>query len=85
MLRKLNAVSAHGGWPCHLAVSPKGQSVIQYELDGSGRLRERKGVTKVAPGSGPRHFALHTSGKFGYLLNELLRTKILACLPNRVG
>jgi 6-phosphogluconolactonase len=28
----------------------------------------------VAPGSGPRHFAFHPSGKFGYVINELLST-----------
>jgi 6-phosphogluconolactonase len=25
----------------------------------------------VAPGSGPRHFAFHPSGKFGYVINEM--------------
>jgi 6-phosphogluconolactonase len=28
----------------------------------------------VKPGSGPRHFAFHTSGKFGYVINEILCT-----------
>ena len=26
---------------------------------------------KVAPGSGPRHFSFHPSGKFGYVINEM--------------
>lgn len=30
--------------------------------------------TAVAPGSGPRHFAFHPSGKFAYVINELLST-----------
>ncbi|HEX3726262.1 MAG TPA: beta-propeller fold lactonase family protein, partial [Pirellulales bacterium] len=30
--------------------------------------------TSVAPGSGPRHFAFHASGKFGYVINEMLCT-----------
>jgi 6-phosphogluconolactonase len=29
---------------------------------------------KVNPGAGPRHFAFHTSGKFGYVLNEMQST-----------
>jgi 6-phosphogluconolactonase len=28
----------------------------------------------VAPGSGPRHFAFHPSGRFGYVINEMLCT-----------
>lgn len=27
--------------------------------------------TKVAPGSGPRHFTFHPSGKFAYVINEI--------------
>ena len=30
--------------------------------------------TKVAPGSGPRHFAFHPSGKFGFVINEMAST-----------
>ena len=30
--------------------------------------------TSVAPGSGPRHFAFHPDGTFGYVINELRRT-----------
>jgi 6-phosphogluconolactonase len=29
---------------------------------------------KMAPGSGPRHFAFHPSGRYGYAINELLST-----------
>lgn len=28
-------------------------------------------ATKVAPGAGPRHFAFHPSGRFGYVINEM--------------
>ncbi len=28
----------------------------------------------VKPGSGPRHFAFHPNGKYGYVINELLNT-----------
>src|SRR5262245_12841521 len=30
--------------------------------------------TAVAPGAGPRHFAFHPSGKFAYVINEMLCT-----------
>lgn len=30
--------------------------------------------TKVTPGAGPRHFAFHPNGKFGYAINELQST-----------
>ncbi len=30
--------------------------------------------TKVAPASGPRHFAFHPSGRFGYVINEMANT-----------
>src|SRR4029453_6234486 len=43
------------------------------------QLAERKGVfraneppnAKVEPGAGPRHFSVHPSGRFGYVINEL--------------
>jgi len=31
-------------------------------------------ASKVAPGSGPRHFAFHPSGKFAYVINEMSLT-----------
>jgi 6-phosphogluconolactonase len=50
--------------------------IVIYQLD------ERKGLlklndppnAKVAPGSGPRHFSVHPSGRFGYVINELTCT-----------
>jgi 6-phosphogluconolactonase len=32
------------------------------------------GFAKLEPGSGPRHFAFNSSGKFVYVLNELTST-----------
>lgn len=32
------------------------------------------GFAKVAPGAGPRHFAFHPNGKYGYVINELGNT-----------
>ncbi len=38
----------------------------------------------VAPGSGPRHFAFHPNGRFGYVINELaLTVTALAYNPQR--
>jgi 6-phosphogluconolactonase len=31
-------------------------------------------AAKVAPGAGPRHFALHPSGKYAYVINEMAST-----------
>ncbi len=36
----------------------------------------------LAPGSGPRHFALHPNGRFAYVINELLNTvTAFSCEP----
>ncbi|NIP98997.1 MAG: lactonase family protein, partial [Akkermansiaceae bacterium] len=131
VLEKLNTKSAHGGSPCHLAVTPEGISVItanyhggtvgvieikpdgslgktlnaikhegssvnkarqeaphphavnvdpngrfvfvadlgtdtieKYRLRESGQLTPLNEPTRVAAGSGPRHFAFHPSGRF---------------------
>ena len=48
--------------------------IICYELEKGGRLSEPRGSTAVSPGAGPRHFAFHPKGSFGYLLNEISRT-----------
>jgi 6-phosphogluconolactonase len=38
----------------------------------------------VAPGSGPRHFALHPKGRFAYVINEIVCTvTAFACDPKR--
>ena len=48
--------------------------VVTFEADpDSGELTPFSTVS-VAPGSGPRHFAFHPSGKFGYSLGELSST-----------
>lgn len=50
--------------------------VMVYRLDTKdGKLSPNDPpYTKVAAGSGPRHFAFHPSQKFGYVINELLST-----------
>ncbi|MHB8969480.1 MAG: lactonase family protein [Pirellulaceae bacterium] len=44
--------------------------------DGSLRPNPLMPAAHVPPGSGPRHFAFHPQGKFGYLINELNSTVI---------
>lgn len=46
--------------------------VISYRVDGGGL--EKAEVANIAPGSGPRHFAFHPSGKSAYVINELKST-----------
>jgi 6-phosphogluconolactonase len=50
--------------------------VMIYQFDGkAGKLTPNDPpFAKVAPGSGPRHFAFHTSGKFAYVINEMGNT-----------
>lgn len=50
--------------------------VMIYELDpDAGKLSPSEvGSVGVAPGSGPRHFDFHPSGRYAYLINELGNT-----------
>jgi 6-phosphogluconolactonase len=50
--------------------------VLIYAFDPSrGRLTPHQPpFTKVAPRSGPRHFAFHPDGRFGYVINEISKT-----------
>jgi len=48
--------------------------LIVYDFDKATGALKRSGEFKVAPGSGPRHLAIHSKGKILYLLNELLST-----------
>jgi 6-phosphogluconolactonase len=53
--------------------------VLVYKLNAAhGTLEADDHVppAKVAPGSGPRHFAFHPSGKFAYVINELANTVV---------
>ena len=47
--------------------------VLVYKLDpAKGTITPNDPpFTAVAPGSGPRHFAFHPSGKFAYVINEI--------------
>jgi 6-phosphogluconolactonase len=50
--------------------------VLVYQFDADrGTLRPNNPPsTSVAPGSGPRHFAFHPSGRWAYVINELTLT-----------
>jgi 6-phosphogluconolactonase len=50
-------------------------AVKVYRLEKDHKLTpEAAGMTQVPPGGGPRHFAFHPNGKFGYTNNELTST-----------
>ena len=46
---------------------------LVYKFDSSRGLvtLNDPAFAKAAPGAGPRHFALHPKGKFGYVINEM--------------
>lgn len=50
--------------------------IVTYSLDAkNGKLLAGKTpFTKVADGSGPRHFTIHPNGKFAYVIQELSST-----------
>jgi 6-phosphogluconolactonase len=56
--------------------------VLIYKFDAVRGLLEPNdpAFAAVAPGSGPRHFALHPNGKHAYVINEMLCTiTLFAC------
>jgi 6-phosphogluconolactonase len=48
--------------------------VFVYRFDAAKGALEPHGATPLDPGSGPRHLAFHPSGKYVYVINELLST-----------
>jgi 6-phosphogluconolactonase len=48
--------------------------VVIYRLDAERATLSPHGKATVAPGSGPRHFALHPGGRFAWCVNELALT-----------
>lgn len=48
--------------------------LIVYAFDAAGGKLTRHGVTKTAPGAGPRHFTFHPDGRRAYAINELSST-----------
>jgi 6-phosphogluconolactonase len=61
----------------YAAVADLGMDMVMiYKLDAaSGTLTPNDSpFAKVAPGSGPRHFAFHPESKFAYVINEMTCT-----------
>jgi 6-phosphogluconolactonase len=59
--------------------------IYRLDLD-EGELRPAsEPFVSVAPGSGPRHFAFHPTGAFGYLVNELNGTLVVYEYDEREG
>jgi len=48
--------------------------VFVYRFDAAKGTLEPHGAAPLEPGSGPRHLAFHPSGRFVYVINELLST-----------
>jgi 6-phosphogluconolactonase len=49
--------------------------VLQYKVTDKGELVPNNPPSAdVKPGSGPRHFAFHPSGKYAFVINEMLLT-----------
>jgi len=48
--------------------------VFVYRFDASKGVLEPHGAAPLDPGSGPRHLAFHPSGRYAYVINELLST-----------
>ncbi len=58
----------------HVAVADLGlDQVLVYRFDSTKGTLEVNAppAVSVKPGAGPRHFAFHPSGRFGYVINEL--------------
>jgi 6-phosphogluconolactonase len=48
--------------------------VYSYKLDSENGILKEASTVSMKPGAGPRHFAFHPNGKFGYAINELDNT-----------
>ncbi|UJF35455.1 lactonase family protein [Paenibacillus hexagrammi] len=59
--------------------------IVMYKLDLESQRLISHGVTKVTPGSGPRHFALHRTLPYGYVINELNSTIIAFAYDEEKG
>jgi 6-phosphogluconolactonase len=45
--------------------------IYKFDSDKGSLTLNDPAFAKAAPGAGPRHFALHPNGKFGYVINEM--------------
>jgi 6-phosphogluconolactonase len=70
---------AHGIYldaAARFALSPDlgADRVFVYRFDAQDGTLEPHGETPLDPGSGPRHLAFHPTGRYVYVINELLST-----------
>ena len=61
--------------------------VLVYRFDGArGTLAPNKVPSvSVAPGSGPRHFAFRSDGRFAYVINEMVSTVTAFAYDSKAG
>jgi 6-phosphogluconolactonase len=48
--------------------------IYRYDSTGGGLLPGLRPAIAATPGAGPRHFAFHPNGRFGFAINELAST-----------
>jgi 6-phosphogluconolactonase len=48
--------------------------IYRFEAGQGALIENEPDYAAVAPGAGPRHFAFHPAGRFGYVINELRST-----------
>ncbi len=48
--------------------------ILVYRLEGGRLVPNNPPSASLAPGSGPRHFTFHPTGRFAYVINELAST-----------
>jgi 6-phosphogluconolactonase len=63
---------------------------LVYRFSGSAAAAPEKqlvytSMAKAAPGAGPRHFAFHPNGKFGYVINEMASTVSVFSYDSETG
>ncbi|MCB1231889.1 MAG: lactonase family protein, partial [Verrucomicrobiae bacterium] len=71
-----HAHSANFSWDGRFVfVADLGTDRIEtYRFDAGTSQMSPTGVTRIEPGSGPRHFAFHPNGKFAWVINEMALT-----------
>jgi len=75
----------------HLLVPDLGlDQVLSYEVvrnatDGTASLSDTGRALTLPPGSGPRHLTFHPSGKWVYVLTELLSTLVVCSYDTETG
>jgi 6-phosphogluconolactonase len=77
--RRQRSAHAHSVYPVPggswlIAADLGTDNVMAYKVENDGRLNTPSAVAKMEPGAGPRHIAIHPSGQWIYVINELNST-----------